>query len=222
MMKKAFFLFMALMATVAISQVNAQVMGGFKMGVDFSMLNMEYDDGSSSADLDPTRLVSPRGGFILDIPVNKFLFVQLAAMGTAKGFRTQVTEEDVENKYIQVIGSVDFPVQFGYKQDLGKPKLFLMAGPVFGYNFYSDWFYKYGDKKWDHNNEQEIGNEEQDTFKHLNIGINGELGVELHIFQFSFFYAKGLSNISPQEGSTYKTDTFGMALAIKFGRAKGE
>jgi len=199
MIKKAFLLLLVFTSTMAVTTVNAQVMGGFKMGVDFSMLNMENDNGTSSADLDPTRLVSPRGGFILDIPVNKFLFVQIAAMGTAKGFRTQVSEQGVENKYIQVIGSVDFPIQFGYKQDLGKPKLFVMGGPVFGYNFYSDWFYKYGDKKWDHNNEQEIGSEEQDTFKHL---IRDSL--------------------CPQEGGTYKTDTFGMALAIKFGRAKSE
>ncbi len=50
-----------LVISMVIHPVNAQVMGGFKMGVDFSMLNMENDNSTSSADLDPTRVgVAPR------------------------------------------------------------------------------------------------------------------------------------------------------------------
>ncbi len=216
-MKKTLIWAVLLIAAFSFQNLNAQVKGGFKLGADFSKLTMEDSDGDSELSDEAKRLISPRMGFIIEVPVNGFLFVQAGIFGAAKGWRLNGEEMGIEYKNIQVIGTLDIPVNFGYKYDLGGVKLFGMAGPVLSYNVYTTFLYKYGDDDWDNDNDFKIGTSDTDTFKPLNFGVNIEAGVELNRFQFSAFFSPGLSNFSNVEGSKFKTNVFGLAAAIKFG-----
>lgn len=211
-MKKTLLIAIMLVAAFSVNTLNAQVKGGFKIGLDLSKLSMDSND-----DIDTKRLISPRMGFIIEVPVNDFLFVQAGLFGTAKGYRSN-TDLGVEMKMIQVLGALDIPINFGYKYDLGNIKLFGMVGPVISYNVYATTLYKVGDEDWDNYNDFKIGTSSSDTFKPLNIGVNIEAGVELSMFQFSAFFNQGLSNISNLDGGTFKTNVFGIAAAIKFGK----
>ncbi len=214
-MKKTLLITAFLIAVFSFNNLNAQVKGGFKLGADFSRLNMTTDDENED---DLKRLISPRLGFIIEVPVNDFLFVQAGVFGAAKGWR--VSEEDAGDTYkaMMILGTIDIPIQFGYKYDLGNIKLFGMAGPVISYNVYSTLVYKFGDEDWDNDNSYKIGNSEADFFKPLNMGVNIEAGVELNRFQFSAFYMQGLSNLNTQDGDKYTTNVIGLTAAIKFGR----
>ena len=214
-MKKTLLITALLIAVFSFNNLNAQVKGGFKLGADFSRLNMDYDDDFND---ETKRLISPRLGFIIEVPVNDFLFVQAGVFGAAKGWR--VSEEDAGDTYkaMMILGTIDIPIQFGYKYDLGAIKLFGMAGPVISYNVYSTLVYKWGDEDWDNDNSYKIGNSEADFFKPLNMGVNIEAGVELNRFQFSAFYMQGLSNLNTQDGDKYTTNVIGLTAAIKFGR----
>jgi len=215
-MKKTLIWAVLLIAAFSFQNLNAQVKGGFKLGADFSTLTFKFD-GEKLEDDNMSRLISPRLGFIVEVPVNDFLFVQTGLFATAKGFRTKETGE-ITIKQIELLGAMDIPVNFGYKYDLGNVKLFGMAGPVLSYNFYTTWLYKVDGEDWDNDNDDSIGNSDLDTFKPLNFGLNLEAGVEVSSFQFSFFFTQGLSNLSNMEKTVIKSNVFGLAVAIKFGR----
>ncbi|MDP2721203.1 MAG: porin family protein [Bacteroidales bacterium] len=224
-MKKVVLIAVLLVAAFSFNTLNAQVKGGFKLGVDFSKLSLDYDDiGSYTDESNAKRLISPRLGFILEVPVNDYLFVQTGVFATAKGYRVKETGEFLGETYeyreMQILGALDIPINFGYKYDLGGIKLFGMVGPVISYNVYATTLEKIDDEDWDNNNDLKIGTSEFDFFKPLNIGVDIEAGVELSRFQFSVYYVQGLSNISSQDGGTFKTNVFGLAAAIKFGKVE--
>jgi len=221
-MKKILLFAVIMVAAFSINTLNAQVKGGFKIGVDFSKLSLEDEDGNSyNEGTDPKRLTSPRLGFILEVPVNDFLFVQTGVFAAAKGFVVKEEDAGVKAKMIQILGTVDIPINFGYKYKLDNMSLFAMAGPVISYNVYATTATKVG-SEWDNNNDLKIGTSESDVFKPLNMGVNIEVGVELSRFQFSASYTQGLSNISNIEGGNFKTNVIGLAAAIKFGKVDGK
>ncbi|MFA5417468.1 MAG: outer membrane beta-barrel protein [Bacteroidales bacterium] len=221
-MKKVVLFAVLLVAAFSFNTLNAQVKGGFKLGVDFSKLNLDFDDGSSASDeFDIKRLTSPRLGFILEVPVNDYLFVQTGVFAAAKGYVVNEEDAGVKSKTIQILGTMDIPINVGYKYKLDNLSLFAMAGPVISYNVYATTATKVG-SKWDNNNDLKIGTSEFDFFKPLNIGVDIEAGVELSRFQFSVYYVQGLSNISSQDGGNFKTNVFGLAAAIKFGKVESK
>jgi hypothetical protein len=217
-MKKTLFFAIVMIAVFSFQNVQAQVKGGFKLGADFSKLKMEDSDGNTEYADEFKRVISPRIGFILEVPVNDYLFVQTGLFAAIKGWRVSEEESGEKVKLMQILGTVDFPVNFGYKYDMGGAKLFAMAGPVLSYNVYTTMLFKYGDEDWDNNNDIKIGTDDTDTFKPMNFGVNVEAGVEVSSFQFSVYYSQGLSNFSNVEGSKFQTNVFGVAAAVKFGR----
>jgi len=220
-MKKILLITVVLLATLSFSTLNAQVKWGFKMGADFSNLKIDIGGINANDALKTKRMITPRLGFIIEVPVNDEFFFQTGVFGAMKGIKFDservVDNESVSSKEYEVILCIDFPINFGYKYDLGGAKLFAMAGPVISYNTYSTLLYQTDGKDW--NNEHEtIGTLETDTHKPLNFGVNLEGGIEVSRFQFTAFYTQGLSNLSNHEGATTKTNVFGLTAAIKFGR----
>ncbi len=223
-MKKTLLLAVMLIAAFSFQNLNAQVKGGFKLGVDLSNISSKIGDDSFNDEYDTKRLISPRLGFIIEVPVNDFLFFQSGLFGSVKGFRYEdirtISSKDYVSKEYEVLICMDLPINFGYKYDLGSLKLFGMAGPVISYNMYATNLYK-ADGEYD-NDHQSIGTSAIDDFKPLNLGVNIEAGVELGSFQFSAFYTQGLSNLSTKtdviSDASIKTSVIGLAAAIKFGR----
>lgn len=220
-MKKTLFIAIVIIASISLNTLNAQVKGGFKMGVDFSNMKESLKGESINDMIDSKRLITPRIGFIIEVGINEYLFIQTGLFGSARGHRSDaervINEKTYDSKEYQVMLFVDLPVNIGYKYDLGGAKLFAMAGPVLSYGIYSTLLY-YADDEWD-NDQQHVGNSLMDDFKPLNFGINIEGGVEFNRFQFTAFYLQGLSELSnaPDINST-KTNVFGLTAAVKFGR----
>jgi hypothetical protein len=220
-MKKILFIAIILVAALSSSTLNAQVKWGFKMGADFSNLKIDILGIDANDALKTKRLITPRLGFIIEVPVNDEFFFQTGVFGAMKGIKFDservVDNESVSSKEYEVILCMDFPINFGYKYDLGGAKLFAMVGPVISYNTYSTLLYQTDGKDWN-NEHQTIGTLETDTYKPLNFGVNLEGGIEVSRFQFTAFYTQGLSNLSNHEETTTKTNVFGLTAAVKFGR----
>lgn len=202
---------------------NAQVRGGFKMGVDFSNLKVESWGLNTNDVLDSKVLISPRMGFILEIGIIDNLFVQTGLFGAIKGFRYDsertISNKDYDSKEYQILGGIDFPINVGYKFDVGEVKLFAMVGPVITYNIYATGLYK-ADNEWD-NDHQYIGTEITDDFKPINMGLNIEGGVEFDRYQFTAFFTQGLTELSTKSDTSIesiKSSVFGLTAAIKFGK----
>ena len=194
-MKKLLLIAIVILISSSWNVSNAQVRAGFKLGVDFSYLKLKAGDGYTLDDLDFKRLISPRMGFILEVGINDYLFMQTGVFGAAKGVRYNseryIKEKWYDSKEYEILASIDVPINFGYKYDLGGAKIFAMAGPVISYNIYTTNLYK-ADNEYD-NDHQSIGTGVDDEYKPLNFGINIEGGVEVDRFQFSAYYTQGLS-----------------------------
>jgi len=220
-MKKILLIAVVLFATLSLNTLNAQVKWGFKMGADFSNLKIDIGGINANDALKTKRMITPRLGFIIEVPVNDELFFQTGVFGAMKGIKydseRDVDGESVSSKEYEVILCTDFPISFGYKYDMGEAKLFAMAGPVISYNTYSTLLYQTDGKDW--NNEHEtIGTTVLDAYKPLNLGVNVEGGIEVSRFQFTAFYTHGFSNLSNFDGGTIKTNVFGLTAAVKFGQ----
>ncbi|HJN05885.1 MAG TPA: outer membrane beta-barrel protein [Bacteroidales bacterium] len=222
-MKNRILIAIVIIASISWNISNAQVQGGFKMGVDFSNQVWTLDGDKLNDTLNTKRLISPRIGFIIEVPINDYLFVQSGLFGCFKGFRFDgerlVSGKMAESKEYELLLLVDLPINFGYKYDLGDAKLFAMAGPVISYATYATLLYKV-DNEWD-NEKQTIGTSDTDTFKPWSLGVNIEGGVEVNRFQFSIFYTQGLSNLTAADDMKIKTNVFGLTAAIKFGSVNG-
>ena len=81
-MKKFLFFTAVFFAILLVNPLSAQIKGGFKMGMDLSMIKFDgekYDDSK--------RLISPRLGLVMEIPVYEGIFVEPGIFGSARGFR---------------------------------------------------------------------------------------------------------------------------------------
>lgn len=194
------------------------------MSMDLSNLAIEMDGESYNDVLDTKRLISPRMGFFMDIPVYKGFFIQPAVFGAVRGYRYDseriISEEMYDSKEFELVVCVDVPINFGYKYDFEKISVFGMAGSVFSYNTYATNAYK-ADDDWD-NDKQTIGTGDDDFVKPFNFSINFEAGVQISCFQFSGSYMHGISNLSPNDGAfgdfQMHTNVFSVSAAILFGK----
>lgn len=223
-MRKILLITCLLIAGMSVQQLSAQIKGGFKMSMDLSNLNTEYEGESYNDEIDSKRLISPRLGFFMDIPVYEGFFIQPGVFGAVRGYRYDsqriISEELFDSKEFEVVVCVDVPINFGYKYDFDKFSIFGMAGSVFSYNTYATNLYK-ADNEWD-NDKQTIGTGEDDYVKPFNFGINFEAGIEFSCFQFSGSYLHGISNLSPQDGllgdHQIHSNVFSISAAVLFGK----
>ncbi|MFK5857480.1 MAG: outer membrane beta-barrel protein [Bacteroidota bacterium] len=219
-MKKNLLIAIVLIASISFGNLNAQVNGGFKMGVDLSNLRIYDDNNNANDDLDTKRLITPRLGFFLEVAVNDFLFAQVGLYGAAKGFRYKSTRTIngvvYDSKEYEIVASIDMPINFGYRHELGDINLFIMAGPTLSYNTYATLLYK-ADDEWD-NDHQTVGTDVTDFIKPFNFGANVEVGLEVNRFQFSTLYSYGFSNLANLDGLTIRSNAISFMVAIKFGR----
>ncbi len=229
-MKKA--LFLAIVAAITISSFTVQAQSaGVKVGVNFAYMSLDPDD----ADLTNKRaLISPRFGFIYEMPVYQGLFFQTGINASAKGFKwddTRMLETgeanghptytEFESVEYNLIGYLDLPIQIGYKFDLEAVKLFAMTGPVFNYGVYTTNLYK-ANGEYD-NDKLTIGSADTDNYKPFDFNWNIEGGVQWSLLQFTVFYSYGFSNVLnvPEDvgsgDASMKNRVFGINVAVLFG-----
>lgn len=198
--------------------------GGIKAGVHFANMSVKP---AAAADLikNQRSLISPRFGFIYEMPVYQEVFFQTGINVSAKGYKFDskrtINGKDFDSQEYNLIGYVDLPLQFGYKFDVGVVKVFGMTGPVFNYAVYTTNLYK-ADGEYD-NDHQSIGASNADAFKPFDFNWNIEGGLQYSHFQFSLFYSYGFSNVvnkpenKPFTDFSMKNSLFGLNIAILFG-----
>ncbi len=224
-MRKIVLIAVIIIAALSVNQLNAQIKGGFKMGMDLSNIVTKSDDGSSfNDDFNTQRLISPRLGFIMEIPVYEGLYIEPGVFGAVRGFRYDSTrvknEVEYDSREFEVVICVDIPVNIGYKYDFDPVSVFGKVGPVFSINTYMTNLYRI-DGEWD-NDHQSVGTGPNDNIKPFDFSVNFEAGVQLDRFQLSASYIHGLTNQLPQDdfntGVTMKSNVFTISAAVLFGK----
>jgi len=191
-MKKV--LLAVIVAVFAIS-ANAQVKFGVKAGVNFA--NMKITDESFDS----------RTGFhvgvISDISLLGKLAIQPGVLFSQKGTKTDGAKMN--------LNYIDVPVNLMYKFGVGPIKIFVAAGPNFGYGIG-------GKLKIDGQDDEDVkfGSGDDDTYKALDLGLNLGAGVQISSIQVGLQYTFGLSNISNADEGTIKNKVFGISVAYLF------
>ena len=93
-------------------------------------------------------------------------------------------------------------------------KIYIGAGPVISYAIGGKWKSAAGDT------DVKFGSSDTDDFKPLDLGLGLGAGLEISSFQIGVNYNLGLSNISPQSGTSFKNNVLGISVAYLFGGKK--
>jgi len=109
---------------------------------------------------------------------------------------------------------IDIPITLKYKIAAGNMKIYIGAGPVISYAIGGKWKSAAGDT------DVKFGSSDTDDFKPLDLGLGLGAGLEISSFQIGVNYNLGLSNISPQSGTSFKNNVLGISVAYLFGGKK--
>jgi len=168
---------------------------GFSAGATFG--NQKGITPDSSAWMGTKRLFTPELGPHFEIGITDEVFINTGFSFRFKGFRYESVRwvgsdqdgdwEDSEETLISI--EMHFPVELGYKHDLGDVKVFGMLGPYLDYSAYVTNLYKVEGEDYD-NDPMSVGNTIDDDYKPLEIGLGADAGIQFNRFQFSLFLTR--------------------------------
>lgn len=177
---------------------------------------------------------SSRSGFqlgvILEVPIgHSGLFFQPALTYTSKGRRynknndsiTSIATDTIYNKQTLEINYVEIPLNLTYKIPLTanrKNSFFVSAGPyisfVYGGNVKQESLTASTHKYSSITNPVTVG-KGSDTYKTLDLGVNGRAGFELGNIMISGYFSRGLTNFyTSTYGGTFHHQVVGASVAI--------
>lgn len=200
-------------------QTNAQTFG-IKGGLNLSNMLDKDDDETYSNDysLKPGFHV----GLTVDIPINDFLSFEPGLLLTTKGLKYEDEEMGVELDSKINLYYLDIPLMLKASHDLGGGlKMFGAVGPYVGFGLSGKIKIEVefqGDKETDEIDVDWGNDEDEDTFKRLEMGLTFGAGVEINSIVLAISYDLGLSNISTFQdyGSTVKNRVLKFSVGYRF------
>lgn len=191
------------------SNMHAQIKFGPVVGLNLSTMTFKSTD--SEDHYDPQMLVGFHIGGMAEFSVSENFVIQPAVLFSGKGSTYEIDfgEGILELKINP--GFIEVPIYAAYKFDLGSAKLFLKAGPYFGYGFTG--------KISEGGDEEDIpwGSDEDSFMKPFDFGVGFGAGVDINGFLISLQYQLGLTNLSPFDEVEMKNGVLGVSLAYLFG-----
>ncbi|MCS3796069.1 porin family protein [Niastella sp. OAS944] len=190
---------------------------GVRAGVNFQNLNGEDIDGD---DLSLDMKTGFHIGVNAEVPIAQDFYLQPGLLFSTKGAKLKQTGDDVKWNF----STIEIPINFLYKPELGPGKLLLGFGPYVGIAVGGK--VKRGDFKGDINFKNDITSTEQMSgnsyYKRLDFGGNLLAGYELSSkISFQLNAQLGMSNLAPKVDGK-KTDAkikntgFGISVGYRF------
>jgi hypothetical protein len=190
--------FLAVAFIFIAAQSSAQSFG-LRIGTNFS--NQLWKDMNVNYSNEGDFKMLPGGNldFLIELPVYEGFSIEPGLIFNTKGYKIQVSSGD--NKYLEnnYLVYIDLPINIKYTIEIGKPKLFVLAGPYFAYGVFGKGYTKETVAGIESTSEYdyEWGDKLTDDFKPFDIGISFGGGVQLGSFVIGASYGLGLRNISP-------------------------
>lgn len=190
------------------ASLQAQIKVGPVAGLNLSKMTLK----TSGIGIDPKTLVGFHFGAMAEFPLSGSLVLQPAILYSGKGSSYEIDfGEEIYNLKIAP-GFIEVPVFAAYKFDLGSVKMFVKAGPYFGYGV--------SGQVSDDEESYDIcyGEGEECDMKPFDFGVGFGAGVDLNGFIISLQYELGLTDLSPVDEAEMKINVFGFSLAYLFGK----
>lgn len=220
---------------------NAQIRIGLEAGANASGMKREFSGFSASN----TNRLSYKAGAIVDIPIYKEnVSIQPGIFYTARGSElyADFTIADfslIQVKQIMHVNYIEVPVNIQYKQgEAGKGKLFVGAGPYFGYaatgrvtttvsgnSIVKSIISLTGLVDFDEGEKDlRVGTDSNDHIRPFDIGINANMGYEFPIgIIIRGQIGTGLMNTAPNQDVNEQRNWGGsLSIAYTFGFRKKE
>ena len=215
-MNKYFLVPFLLLLLLPISDILAQTFG-VKGGFNFPSM-LEKDDTETYSDHNKLKPGFHIGG-VVDFPLTDVLSIEGSLLLCLKGGKS--AEEFGEFKYTENwnLFYLDFPVAIKYTYDLGKIKLYGLAGPYMALGIsgkYKTTEENNGDKETDTEVIDWGTDSENDDFKRPDAGLHIGAGVRMGNIQAGLFYELGLANISPYTGNGYRIKNRSVGLTASY------
>jgi hypothetical protein len=208
-MKNILKFLLAICLMFAVTNMQAQIKFGPKVGLNLSTMTLK----SGGVSYDPKTVVGFNVGVVSEITLSDNLSLQPAVLYSTKGSKYSITFLQVAEEYEITPSFIEIPVNVVYKFDLGAAKLFLNAGPYVAYGI--------GGKIKGGGESDNIifGTKESDDMKPLDFGLNVGAGVEIANLLISANYGLGLANLSPTttDNTEMKIKVIGFSVAYLFG-----
>jgi OmpA-OmpF porin, OOP family len=171
-------------------------------------------------------------GVILDVPLgNKGFYFQPAILYTTKGRQyqknndstTSANTDTVYSKQNLNLGYVDIPLNLTWKLRLSKDGLhnnsfFISAGPYLGFFYQGNLIRQrltLSDPKYLSETDRLSVGKGPDTYKLIDIGVNGRAGFEFGKVLISTYYSQGLTNFyNAPYSASFHHKIFGASLGI--------
>jgi hypothetical protein len=209
------FLLIITVLFLAISS-NAQVKFGLQGGLNLSNVTEKDKDVTYSKDY------KSKPGFNLGVTAE---FSKSEKLSFESGLFFSTKGHKVEDTGIKITVNFNYlevPVNVIYKIDLGSSKVFLKAGPYFGYAVSGK--VKANEKIFDDANGNptdeitiKFGNDkDNDNLKAIDYGLNFGAGVEFNQMTLGFQYGLGLANLALDTSNSYKMSNKVMAVSIGY------
>lgn len=211
--------------------VEAQVRLGILGGLHSA--NIKETNNLPGWDTTTNRFLSGRSGVqlgvMVEVPLGHHFYFQPAILYTTKGRKYERNNDSATSKATDTVYSrqnlnlnyVDVPLNITYKFPLssnGKNSFFLSAGPQISF-FYSgkttnETLKRTGNKYFNTSDPVTVGSG-VNTFKTIDLGINGRVGFELGNVLLSAYFSRGFTNFynAPYEG-TFHHQVAGASLGL--------
>lgn len=196
---------------------------GIEAGFNFANMDVQYDGNVNTYSFK----TGIRFGFVIDAPLASHLYLQPGLFYAGNGTIVTYNDGTYSGSSNATINTLELPVNLLYKLgDPGGNRFFFGAGPYIGYNVSA----KSVDVTTDLStgvgqtttSTFKIGSQNGvDDFKAIDFGLGLNVGYQLAsgLF-FRFRFQRGLSNMSPNDGTTIHTTSIGLQVGYLF-PAKG-
>jgi hypothetical protein len=199
-----------------------------------SLLNKEHIDARPNLGL--------RAGFVADLGISDNFSIQPGLQFVMKGARNEISLDEGDNtngfeyqeQSLINLNYIELPINIQYKTREDGTGFFVGAGPYFGYAIsgkrslqIDSTLYRGGSRfhnDVDIDDELSFGDNKNDDYKNLDIGLGVNAGYMLPMGAFVRAYGQyGFSNIFPVPEAKYETKNygFGISFGYMFGGKKG-
>jgi hypothetical protein len=247
-MKKAFLT--AAVAAVALGANAQQTRYGFELGAHLGNLVQELPDPTnpngtttlSKDHIDGRPNLGLRAGLVADFGLSDNFSIQPGLFFVMKGVRNEIevssetggvtTRFESQNKLN--LNYIEVPLNIQYKTREDGTGFFVGAGPYFGYaisgktNSQSTFEQTGGGSSFkletDEDRELSFGDNADDDYKNLDVGVGLNIGYMLPMGAFVRGYGQySFSNIIPVPESKYETKNYGFGITVgyMFGGKRG-
>ena len=195
--------FHVLLLTVVLTGHYAQAQFSFGVRAGFNYTNF-YD--SEGCKFKPGF----QAGVVGDLSVAPAFSIQPAILFATQGCKTEYSNlASSSSDATTTLNYIQVPVHFQYKVDLSGPKLFVQAGPFFGYGL--------GGKTKAGSNSVDIKMGGDENLKAIDYGVSGGVGVQFGHIQVGVGYLLGLADINNTDfGHSVKNTGLSLALTYLF------